>query len=143
MNIFRRIAHWLHLVAATLVVLGVVVQVYLAAGQLFGADSLDAHTEVGWAVHTLEVLVFLAALAAWLPRADIVLSFLLALVGTLQITPFANQSEWVGAIHGGGALVVFALAALVAHRSARALTRARRGPAPAAPAGTGTPPPPA
>lgn len=129
MDTFRRIAHWIHLVAATLVVAGVVVQVYLAAGQLFGADSLDDHQDVGWVVHNLELLVFVAALAAWLPREDLAWSFALALVGTLQIVPFTGQEEWVGAIHGAGALAVFAIAAVVAHRSSRALMRARGGPA--------------
>lgn len=136
MRTFRRIVHWLHVVAATLVVVGVVVQVYLAAGQLFGADSLDTHRDMGWGVHNLELLVLITALVAWLPRTEIVWSFVLALVGTLQILPFANQSEWVGAIHGAGALAVLTLAALVAHRSARLLRRGR-----VAAADTAPPPP--
>lgn len=129
MHTFRRIAHWIHFVAATLVLVGVVVQVYLAAGQLFGADSLDDHQDMGWLVHNLELLVFVAALAAWLPRTDIVWSFVLALVGTIQIVLFTGQEDWVGAIHGAGALVVFVVAAVVAHRSWRALRRAPAEPA--------------
>jgi hypothetical protein len=56
----------------------------LIGAYIFGAgsDALDAHTNVGFTVHGLEVLLFLVALAAWLPRADVGLSLLMALLGT-------------------------------------------------------------
>src|SRR5262245_26186258 len=58
--------------------LGVFLQVYLIGAYIFGAgsDALDAHTNLGFTVHGLEVLLLLVALAAWLPRADVGLSLL-------------------------------------------------------------------
>ncbi len=134
MTTFRRIAYWIHLVAATLVFIGIVVQVYLASGQLFGTDSLDTHRDSGWLVHNLELLVLVAAVAAWLPRVDIGWSFLLALLGTVQVL-LNEGSDWIGAIHGVGALLVLALAAVIVYRDARGLglTRGSRGASSAAP----------
>jgi hypothetical protein len=69
----RRGAAWLHLALALAIALGVFLQVYLIGAYIFGAGSaaLDAHTTVGFSVHLVEVLLFLVALVAWLPRADI------------------------------------------------------------------------
>lgn len=122
----RKAFHWLHLVAATLVVVGVFVQVYLAAAALFGATDMGAHEDSGGIfVHNAELLVLLCAIVAWLPRADIGWSFLLAAVGTGQIF-LAEADEWVAAIHGVGALVVLVLAAIIVHRDLRALGLMRR-----------------
>lgn len=114
--------------------LGVFLQVYLAAGQLFGTNSLDDHQDTGWIVHNFEVAVFVTALVAWLPRADIGWSVLLVVVGTGQIL-LSGAERWVGAIHGVGALVVLIIASIVAHRDVRGLglTRGRGGDAGSAP----------
>ena len=76
-------ARWVHLALALAVVVGVFVQVYLIGAYIFGAGqgALDAHMTAGWTVHGFELLVFLAALVAWLPWVDLVLSLLLAVVG--------------------------------------------------------------
>ena len=115
----------MHLALALLIVVGVVVQVYLIGGYIFGAGNgaLDAHTSVGWAVHTCEMLLFLAALAAWLPRGEIGLSFALVALGTLQVMLSAAE-EWVGALHPLLALVVLALAGVLAQRGLRRHRRA-------------------
>ena len=126
MHIIRRVFHWLHFIAALLVVLGVFFQVYLAAGQLFGTDSLDTHVDTGYMVHNFELAVFVTALVAWLPRRDILWSFLLAAIGTGQIL-LALADRWVGAIHGVGALLVLILASIVLHRAMRTLGLMRRG----------------
>lgn len=112
-------------------------QVYLAAGQLFGTSSLDEHEDTGWIVHNFEVAVFVTALVAWLPRADIGWSVLLVVVGTVQIQ-LSDADRWVGAMHGVGALLVLIVASIVVHRDLRGLglTRARGGDA-----GTAPPPP--
>src|SRR5215207_1515153 len=70
--VLRRAAAWLHLALALAIALGVFLQVYLIGAYIFGAgsDALDAHTTVGFTVHGLEVLLFLVALVAWLPRLD-------------------------------------------------------------------------
>jgi asparagine N-glycosylation enzyme membrane subunit Stt3 len=116
----RRATGWLHLALAVAVVVGVFVQVYLIGAYVFGAGTgaLDAHRTVGFTVHGLEVLTFVVALVAWLPRADIGLSALLAVVGTAQLA-LASASAWTGALHPLGALVVLVIAALLARRGLR------------------------
>lgn len=117
MTAVRRGAGVLHLVLAGAIVVGVVVQVYLIGGYIFGAGqgALDAHKSVGFAVHALEVLVLIAALVAWLARADLLLSLLLALVGTAQIA-LASAERWAGALHPLFALVVLGLAGVLLRR---------------------------
>lgn len=123
--LLRRGAAWLHLALAVAIALGVFLQVYLIGAYIFGAgsDALDAHTDVGYTVHGLEMLLFLVALAAWLPRADVGLSLLMALLGTTQIA-LAGTHGWTGGLHPLGALLVLVLAAAIVHRD-----RQRRRPA--------------
>ena len=118
----RRGAAWLHLALALAIALGVFLQVYLIGAYIFGAgsDALDAHTTVGFTVHLLEVLLFLVALAAWLRRADIGLSLLMALLGATQIA-LADARGWTGGLHPLGALLVLALATGIARRDRRRL----------------------
>ena len=123
----QRGAAWLHLALALAIALGVFLQVYLIGAYIFGAggDALQAHTDVGFTVHGLEVLLFLVALAAWLPRADIGLSLLMALLGTTQIA-LAEAHGWTGGLHPLGALLVLVLAAAIVRRD---LQRRRTAPA--------------
>ena len=116
----RRGAAWLHLALALAIALGVFLQVYLIGAYIFGAGSaaLDAHTTVGFTVHGLEVLIFVTAVVAWLPRADLGLSLLLAVIGTVQVS-LANGHRWVGGLHPLLALVVLTLAATLALRAIR------------------------
>jgi hypothetical protein len=64
------------------------------------------------------VLIFIAALVASLPRRDLVLSGLLAVIGTVQVT-LAGEQRCVGGLHPLFALVVLALAASVPIRAGR------------------------
>jgi hypothetical protein len=116
----RVAGRWLHLVLALAVVVGVFVQVYLIGAYIFGAGqgALDAHKTAGWTIHGFEMLVFVAALIAWLPRVDLVLSLLLAVVGTVQVT-LASEPRWIGGLHPLLALVVVGLAAALAQRGIR------------------------
>jgi hypothetical protein len=115
--VVRRMSGGLHLFLAGAILLAVCAQVYLIGAYIFGAgtDALDAHTDVGWTAHSLELLIFLIALIAWLPRDDILLSLGLAVIGTLQVT-LASESEWVGALHPLLALAVLGLAGLLLQR---------------------------
>ena len=122
----RRTFTRIRYVLATLVVVGVFVQVYLIASYFFGAtDALDAHETVGGIVHGFEVLVFLAALgASWGAWGEVGLSFSLALVGTIQLALADREldaSGWVHGLHGLLALVVMVIAVVIIHRDARAL----------------------
>ncbi|UGS38393.1 hypothetical protein [Capillimicrobium parvum] len=114
----RRGAGRLHPALAAAVVLAVFVQVYLIGAYVFGAGAgaLDAHRTVGFIAHGLEVLVLIVALIAWLPRRDLALSALLALIGTVQIS-LAGEHRWVGGLHPLFALVVLVLAAALVLRS--------------------------
>lgn len=116
-NRLRRAAGWLHLALALLIALGVFLQVYLIGAYIFGAgsDALDAHTSVGFTVHGFEVLLLVVALVAWLPRADIGLSLLMALLGTTQVA-LADAHGWTGGLHPLGALLVLVLAAAIVRR---------------------------
>ena len=119
---------WVHLVLALAVVAGVFVQVYLIGAYIFGAGqgALGAHKTAGWTVHGFEMLVLVAALVAWLPWVDLVLSLLLAVFGTVQVA-LANEQRWVGGLHPALALVVVGLAATLALRAIRRRRDARLG----------------
>jgi hypothetical protein len=116
----RAAGRWIHLALALAVVLGVFVQVYLIGAYIFGAGqgALDAHKTAGWTVHGFEMLVFLAALVAWLRWVDLVLSFALAVIGTVQVS-LAGERRWVGGLHPLLALVVLAIAAVLLMRAVR------------------------
>ena len=122
----RRGAVWLHLALAMAIALGVFLQVYLIGAYIFGAgsDALDAHRDVGFTVHGFEVLLLVVALVAWLPRADVGLSLLMALLGTIQIA-LAGSSAWTGGLHPLGAMLVLVLAAAIVRRD---LQRRRTAP---------------
>jgi hypothetical protein len=120
----RRGALWAHLALALLVVAGVFAQVYLIGAYIFGAGSeaLDAHRTVGFIVHGFEVLILVAALVAWLPRSDVVLSLLLAAGGIVQLA-LSGAASWTGALHPLGALFVLTLAAALVPRDLRHVGR--------------------
>jgi hypothetical protein len=107
-------AAWVHLVIAGAIVVGVFAQVYLIGAYVFGAGTgaLDAHESVGWIVHSLELLVALLAIVAWMPRDAIALSVGLAVVGTAQVA-LAQATAWTGALHPLGALIVLIGAAML------------------------------
>ena len=129
----RRGASWVHLGLAVLVAAGVFVQVYLIGAYIFGAgsDALEAHRSVGFTVHGFEVLILVAALVAWLPRAIVALSLLMAVGGTAQLA-LSEAEKWTGALHPLGALFVLVLAAELIRQDARVvkpLSRSPRAPA--------------
>jgi hypothetical protein len=84
-----RNAVWVNFVFATVVVVGVFVQVYLITSYFTGAGegALDAHGFVGGVViHASEAIVFLSALVAfWRNWTWIGFNFWLLLLGTAQI----------------------------------------------------------
>jgi hypothetical protein len=109
----RRVAAAPITVLAILVAAGVWVQVYLAASHIFGAgDAIDAHKDIGWIVHTVELLILLLALIAWTDKRRILLALGLAVIGTVQIM-FSGSDEWVGGVHGLLALAVLTIAVMI------------------------------
>lgn len=137
-----RAAVWVNLVFASIVVIGVFVQVYLIAAYASGAgeSALDAHGFVGGlVVHLSELIVFLSALAAfWGNWKWIGVNFSLFALGTIQIflsPPDEDPaSGWIHGLHGLFALFVLVLAALIVHRDKRLLGLGRAaGPGSVAP----------
>src|ERR687887_202892 len=120
LHAIRTGARWLHLALALAIVLGVFVQVYLIGSYIFGAGqgALDAHRTMGFALQGPELFVLLTALIAWLPRVDLLLSLLVAIVGFVQ-AGLASAHQWVGGLHPLLALVVLSLAATLAVRGLR------------------------
>jgi hypothetical protein len=59
--------------------------------------------------------VLIAALVARLPKADLLLSLALAVIGTVQVS-FAESHMWVGGLHPLLALFVFVTAGLLLRR---------------------------
>jgi hypothetical protein len=133
----RRTFHWIQLVLAVVVAVGVWLQVYFIASYFFGAkDALDIHTTIGGAiVHPAEILAFLVAFGAW-PRdwGKIGHAFGLGVLGTVQIA-LAGGDDWVGGFHGLLALAVLLMAVFIVKWNAEALglTRGRGGGESAAP----------
>jgi hypothetical protein len=115
MTALRRSARTAAVALAALVALGVWVQVYLAASSLFGADALESHQSIGWIVHTMEIVVFLAALVAWADKRLIGLAAALFVLGTGQVL-LSGGDKWVGGLHGMFALLVLTLAVLIVQR---------------------------
>jgi hypothetical protein len=125
----NRVATWLNLVFASIIVIGVFVQVYLIAAYAMGAGegALDAHGFVGGLViHGSELLVFLTALLAfWGMWRWIAVNFGLFVFGTIQIFLLPPDedpgSPWLHALHGLFALFVLLYAAYIAKRDMQVL----------------------
>jgi len=142
----NRTATWIHLIFASIVIIGVPLQVYFIASYFSGAGegALDAHGFTGGlVVHGAEAIVFLASLVAfWGFWKWIGWSFGLLVLGTVQIALAPPDEDpasgWVHGLHGLGALLVFLLAAYLAYNDTRLL-----GLGGGEPAATPPPPPPA
>jgi hypothetical protein len=125
MHALRRGAAALHLALTVAVIVGVFAQVYLAGAYVFGSsDAIETHRTVGGITHGLEGLVFVTALIAWLPRALIGLSFLLIVIGTIQVS-FSESSDWVGGLHALLALFLLGVAFDILGRRRRERARAQ------------------
>jgi len=132
----RRLFLWVSSVAASLVAVGVVLQLYFIAAWVFGeADALDAHRAVGSLVWLFEIIVLVAGLVAyWGTWRQVALSAALPVLGTIQIfflgdveDPSENVSGWIHGFHGGLAIFVFALAVAIGYRDMKTLGVHRRG----------------
>lgn len=115
------------LFGSAIVVIGVPVQAFSIAAYSRGAGSgaLDLHQDVGSLVMLGEILVVVGAIWAWRSNGRAVgmaLAFLV--IAVLQLLTLGDTDEsggWVNGLHGLLALIVFALAAMLAHKAARNL----------------------
>jgi hypothetical protein len=141
----NRIAVWINLVFASVIVVGVFLQAYFIASYAMGAgeSALDAHSFTGGIViHASELIVFLSALVGfWRAWGWIAVNFGLFVLGTVQIflTPPDEDpaSGWVHGLHGLLALFVLVYAAVIVHRDMKELGLRRTR---AADVGAGPPP---
>jgi hypothetical protein len=125
----QRLGLWGTFVFAALAVVGMVIQVYLIGGFLFGETGwLSTHRDLGKLVHLFYVLTFVAALvAAWPNWRSTGWPFALAAVGTVQAflaggSGFEHQEN--GALHAFHAAlvpIVFVIALLIAQRAWKTL----------------------
>jgi predicted ferric reductase len=124
----ERIGLWGTSIFAALSVIGMLIQVYLIGGFIFGQDGwLDTHKDLGMLVHLLYVLTFVSALVgAWPNWRTTTWPFALAVVGSVQA--FLAGGGDVGGDNGGlhafhAALVpiVFVLALVIALRAWKSL----------------------
>ncbi len=97
---------------------GVVVQVFLAGMTIFGEDVLETHRNVGWAVHTLGLLVFILSIVGPRTREAMAGTFALVVLNTIQIMISQADSAAVAALHPTLALAVLGMSAGLALRLA-------------------------
>jgi hypothetical protein len=124
----QRLGLWGTFVFAALSVVGMLIQVYLIAGVIFGEDWIDAHRGLGMLTHLFYVLTFLAALVGLWPnwRAT-TWPFALAVIGSLQAFLAAagdigsGDNAAIAAFHGALVPIVFLIAIWISWRSWTAL----------------------
>jgi hypothetical protein len=145
----RRIGLWATALFATLSAVGMLAQVYLIAGVMFGEAWLELHSDLGKVVHLGYLLTFAAALLAVAPDWRWLLwPSVLAALGSTQAfmagrfdipllawgIDLSRGNGVLHAFHGALVPVVFAVALAIAWRAWTALGMGERTQAPA-PAG--------
>ena len=95
-----------------------VLQFFLAGLGIFGASSFEAHEGVGYMLHAITLLVFLAALAGPRTGRDIGLGLVLLLIATLQVylPELRGDAPGLAALHPVVALVILGLASHIGSR---------------------------
>jgi asparagine N-glycosylation enzyme membrane subunit Stt3 len=123
----RRGFLWLFLLTASIVVVAVFVQAFSIAAYVRGAgqDALDLHKTVGFLTHSIEIIVFLAALGGyWGMWRRVGTVFLLPVIGTIQVFAIGDTNTsggWINGLHGLLALVVLLFALALAESGRRSL----------------------
>lgn len=122
---------------AAFFVLGVLFQVYLAGVGIFGinstkvanATSLDAHRAWGTVLMVLSLILLILALIAWVSRATVISTLVLALLVVVAQTALAaagDSSKWIGGLHALDGMVILLLSLWLAIAARRRQTAARR-----------------
>ena len=94
-----------------LMVVGVLVQVYLAGLGLFGTEGFGTHEDFGWIVHTIGMVAVVLAIIGPRTKVTILGALGLFVLHTGQIQLSQVDSAGVAALHPTLALAVLALAA--------------------------------
>jgi hypothetical protein len=118
-------SRWIHVGAAWLFAVGVLVQGYLAGQaltQLGGNGDFEAHRSVGFtAMGILALVVLASALVGRLPRIHVGLSALLFILYVVQtsLPGMAATSPAVAALHPLNAMLLLGLAVAIGFRGQR------------------------
>lgn len=126
---WRRPFSWVFTLGSLTVALGILWQAFTIVAYLRGAgdQARDLHLLGAYVVHTVEIVVSLAALAAfWGTWGRVAMAFLFPVVGTIQVFAIGEteaQGGWVNGLHGLLALVVLLWAAWFVRLGADALFR--------------------
>jgi hypothetical protein len=106
-----RVYRWIALVIAG----GVIAQFFLAGIGLFGAGSYEAHMQLGWALHSVAMAGFVAAVVRPRTAQAIVGSAALVVAITIQVSlpGLRNDAPWLSAFHPVLALAILYLAARI------------------------------
>ncbi len=106
-----RVYQWIALIIAG----GVIVQFFLAGIGLFGAGSYNAHIQLGWTLHSVAMVCFVAAVVR--PRTAQALigsgALLAALTIQVSLPGLRNDAPWLAAFHPVLALAILYLAAKI------------------------------
>jgi hypothetical protein len=127
---WRRPFLWVFTLGSLVVALGVLWQAFTIVAYVRGAgdQARDLHVLGAYVVHTVEIVVFLAALVAfWGNWLRVAIALLFPVVGTIQVFAIGDtdaQGGWVTGLHGLLALVMLLWAAWFGRIGARALFRA-------------------
>jgi hypothetical protein len=106
---------------AALLVLGIIVQFFLAGLGVFGIDgkdldkatSLDPHRALGHILAGIAILMFIAALVARTGKTKIWVSIVIALLAELVQSALAGGGEdhhWLGGLHALDGVIILGLA---------------------------------
>lgn len=121
---------WLYVVTALIVALGVLLQAFSIAAYARGAgsDALEMHQTGGFVTHSVEIIVFLAALVGYWGRwRNVGFALLLPAIGTIQVLLIGDthaSGSWINGLHGLFALIVLLLAVALAQEGKRSLSSA-------------------
>ena len=120
----RRLGLWGTFIFAALALIGMIVQLYLIGGFIFGESGwLNTHKDVGRIVHLFYVLTFVAALVgAWPNWRSTGWPFALAVVGSIQAFlagtgTLDGSNAGLHAFHAALVPIVFVIAAMIAWRT--------------------------
>lgn len=126
----RRAADTVFAYLAALLVLGVIVQFFLAGLGVFDiaghrnlddVNGLDPHRALGHILGAVAILMFIAALIARTSKAKIWVSIVIALLAELVQSALAGGGEdhhWLGGLHALTGVIILGLAAWM-HRISR------------------------
>lgn len=113
----QKIISQIHLWLARLLLMGFVIQVYLATAPLFGVPvTFQYHRMLGYALTSLVILLLVLAVAGRLGRTWIGLSALLVVLILVQVMlpSLRGRISWIAGLHAVNALALIRITTTLA-----------------------------